>query len=78
MLPSEQAIVGQVIDRITRMHRRDHDALDTAELIMELQREFGAEPVKWAFRYMLARGAAQGSRPATRERDPMWDRDLDG
>ena len=78
MLPSERAIVGEVIGRITRILHRDHHPVVNAEMIMELQQEFGAEPVKWAFRFLVARGVAQGPPYATSERDPMWDRELDG
>jgi hypothetical protein len=78
MLLSELKLVAQVIDRITRMQRRDPDALDTVEMIMKLQEEFGAEPVRWAYRFLVARGVAQSSLSTTGEREPMWDRDLDG
>jgi hypothetical protein len=78
MLPSERKLVDEVIDRITFAQGCDFDSLDTVELVMDLEEEFGAEPVKWAFRFLEARGIVLGSRQPFGEKDPMWDRDLDG
>jgi hypothetical protein len=71
MLPSEQELVVEVIQRNTFLQERDPDALDTVEMVVELQKEFGTEAVKWAFRFLVARGVAEGSRRPSGKMDPM-------
>jgi hypothetical protein len=78
MLPSERKLVQEVIDRINFIQMSEVDSLDTEELIMDLEEEFGPETVKWALRFLEALKVAQGARGPFRESDPMWDRDLDG
>ena len=77
MLPTEQELVEKVLQRIRVIYRLGPDSLDSLEMIMDLEAEFGVEPVKSAFRFLLAREAAQGARPGSAERDSMWDPDLD-
>jgi hypothetical protein len=60
------------------MQPRNADSLDTLEMIIELEDEYGAEAVRWAAFFLEAREIAAGSRPPAGGGDPMWDRDLDG
>jgi hypothetical protein len=78
MLPFEQRLVEDVIDRLTLLQGRSPDSVDGAEVILEVQEEFGMEAVRWGFRFFLARGAAERRRLAAAARGPLWDRDLDG
>ena len=78
MLPSEWHVVAAVIDRFQRLQRRKLDALEQVEVVSELQEEFRAEPVRWAICLLVARGVARESRCVPAEKEPMWDRDLDG
>jgi hypothetical protein len=62
------------------------DSLDTIELIVELEEEFGKDTVRWALRYVEAlverpevvRRLKPGMGPEPGGPDPLWDRDLDG
>ncbi len=57
------------------------DSLDTIELLMELEEEFGEETVQWATRYieaLSARNAGRSTPSGPDAPDPLWDRDLDG
>jgi hypothetical protein len=78
MLPSEQKLVEEVIERITVLQQARRDSLDWVEMIVELQEEFGTEAVRWACRFLVARGMAEDRRMAEAARGPLWDRDLDG
>lgn len=71
-------LIDDVIRRLTLMRDLDADSLDTLELMVNLEEEFGTEPVKWAFRFLEARGVGPGTRRLFGKSDPMWDRDLDG
>jgi hypothetical protein len=78
MLPSEQKLVQEVIDRISILHDVRPDALERVEVISELREEFGAEAVGWAFRFFHALKVAEERRLAPAKEGPIWDRDLDG
>ena len=78
MLPSEKKRIEEVIRRITRMRECAPDSLDSIELFLELQEEFGNEAVDWAYRFLEAKRTAEVPRRSPGERDPLWDRDLDG
>jgi hypothetical protein len=62
------------------------DSLDTIELTMELEEEFGEETVRWALRFIealdersnSARRAEPGIGPGPDDPDPLGDRPLDG
>jgi hypothetical protein len=77
MLPSEQRLVEEVIQRIDQMDGSDPDSLDRVEIVLELREEFGTEAVTWAFRFLEAKRAASDARASLREKAPLWDRDLD-
>ena len=78
MLPSEQKLVQEVIDRLTLLERACPDSLERFEVMLELEDEFGTEAVRWAFRFFEALKAAEDRRMAVAGTGPLWDRELDG
>ena len=54
--------VAEVVRLLTEL-RRDLDSLDTAEVMMELEDEFGIETVRMAFRFIEASQQARDKRP---------------
>jgi acyl carrier protein len=62
------------------------DALDSIELIVELEEEFDKETVRWALRYAEALVTQADSARQTKHLtprqssglNPLWDRELDG
>jgi hypothetical protein len=60
------------------LQQAELDSLDRAEVIRELQEEFGAEAVRWGFRFFVARGVAEGRRMTAAARGRLRNRDLDG
>ncbi len=78
MLLSEQKLVEEVIHYMILIEGLFPDDLDKEEMIRELRDRFGVQTVRWAIESLAARRIAQGSRSASVEKDPMWDRDLDG
>jgi hypothetical protein len=54
--------VAEVVRLLTDLPR-GLDSFDTAEMMMELEDEFGIEAVRLAFRFIAASREAQGKRP---------------
>ncbi len=74
-----EELVDDVVRRLSSIQELGlADSLDTVELVMDLEEEFGKEPVKRALRILEARGVVLGSSQPYEESDPMWDRELDG
>jgi hypothetical protein len=78
MLPSDRKLVQEIIDRLSHIEVFDLDSLDIAELMNELEEEFGPENLKWAVQFRDALRVARGHHGPAGKPDPMWDRDLDG
>jgi hypothetical protein len=78
MLPSEQRLVQQVIDRLALIERAGGDSLDRVELYLDLEEQFGEEAVQWGFRFYKALKIAEERRLAAAAGGSLWDRDLDG
>ena len=54
------------------------DPIDTIEIVVDLEAEFGTGVVQQAI-YLLERKRKRStSQPTCGESDPLWDRDLDG
>jgi hypothetical protein len=52
------AQIAEVVQRLTNAPP-GRDSLDTIELIMELEEEYGSETVRWAVRFLEAAKAGQ-------------------
>src|SRR5438067_10181771 len=74
---NETTRINEVIERLRLFEDFDLDSLDTIEAVVDLREEFGATIVDRAIRQWEGRPTIGGAQPPG-ERDPMWDRDLDG
>ena len=71
-------LVAAVMQRITVMEGLGMDPLDTFEIVVDLEVEFGSGVVQQAI-YLLERKRKRSrSKPTGGESDPLWDRELDG
>jgi acyl carrier protein len=70
VLSSEQKRINEAIGRIRQIEQLDTDSLDTVELILELEDEFGGKIVNLAISKIKVHKIGQSH--------PLWDRDLDG
>lgn len=67
-----------VIRRIVQSRESDPDSLDSVEIVLELQQEFGIGIVNQAVRILANRPKPNASPPSSGEIHPLWDRDQDG
>jgi len=77
MLPSEAKLIDEAICWIEQIQGCDADALDSVEMVLELQEQFGIEVVDQAIRILNNRPMRKPCRPLSGDVDPLWDRELD-
>jgi hypothetical protein len=78
MLPSEQRLVQELIDRIALFEQTQPESWQWAKLTSYLEDLYGEEPVRWAIRFFDALKVAEERRLDAAGTGPLWDRELDG
>jgi hypothetical protein len=71
-------LIAAVIQRITVMEGLGMDPLDTIEILVDLETEFGTGVVQQAIYLLEKKKKRSRSQPTGGESDPLWDRELDG
>jgi hypothetical protein len=81
MIFDRNDLINDVLRRLSVLQEIEADTLDFAEMVVELQQEFGRSVVYQALEIFNKRGGinrVNRVRPPSYEPEPMWDRDLDG